>query len=919
MLGEDGKGGFEQWCWQLGLSDQARAVITQIRTLPPARHVQSSAGNMSGTYPSLKMGCAIQFESHRNELPFAYLIDHDPNILEFYDQPAGEIKLKYRNQDDTRNVTARHTPDFFVLREDSAGWVECKMEEDLVRLAKKMPFRYQKRPDGSWFCPPGEAYAAQFGLTYRLFSSAEIDWTYIQNLRFLAEYLRGSPPPVSPDVALAIRTTVMGQPGIHLLDLIATLHRGKADDIYQLILTHQLYVDLLAVRLTDYEHVQVFLDRDQAESYATLQPTSTSLPRPSTLQITVGSPIVLDGKAWTIFNPGATEVLLLSEDKQVMPVPNDAFEELIRSGRLTGLTQAAAPPKYEEGRELLAQASPADLEEANHRYAIITEADRTTKTPARTLRRWRAQWSEAQASYGNGFIGLLPQVKSRGNRGYRLDERTEALIETFITEHYETLKQQSKKAVFLLLQREAERRKIPAPGYTTFLDRLNKRPLDEQTRKRKGPRAAAQVEKWYWELELTTPKHGERPLDIVHLDHTKLDIELVSARTDRPLGRPWVTFLTDAFSRRLLAVYLTFDPPSYRSCMMILRECVSRYGRLPQTIVVDGGSDFRSTYFETLVTYYGCEKKTRPWDKPRYGSVIERLFGTANTQFVYNLTGNTQIMKQVRQVTKSIAPREQAVWTLGDLYAYLCIWAYEVYDQQVHPALGMSPRDAFKMGIVRGGSREHLQGLYDDFRYVSLASTRKQTAQVTPGRGVKINYVYYHAKAFDVRELANKQVPVRYDPFDLGTAFAYVQGRWVQARSEHYLQLRGHSERELQFASAELRKQYQNHRRDAAITAKRLADFLADLSGHDTVLRQHWQDAESRDVFAQMKDYQMLSAHSSDQEERVPVLALVQTESAPEQIDQRDQLPKRSSQYQLAAITEDDVDLEGLEEFEEYH
>jgi transposase InsO family protein len=914
------KEGFEQWCWRLGLSDQAKTVITQIRMSPPARHVQSSAGNVSGTYPSIKMGCSIQFESHHDELPFVYLMDHDPQVLEFYDQPAGPpIKLKYRNQDDTRNVTTRHTPDFFVLHEDRAGWVECKMEDDLVRLAKKMPFRYQHRPDGSWFCPPGEAYAAQFDLTYRLFSSREIDWTYIENLRFLGDYLRGSPPPVSSDIALALRTTVMSQPGIRLLNLIATLHRGKADAIYQLILTDQLYVDLQAVRLTDYEHVQVFLDREQAESYAILQPTSTSLPRPSAMQLTIGASIVLDGKAWTIFNPGATEVLLLSEDKQVMPVPNDAFEELIHSGRLTGLIQTAAPPKSEEGRELLAQASPADLEEANHRYAIITETNGSTKTPVRTVRRWRAQWSEALASYGNGFIGLLPQVKSRGNRRSRLDERTEALIETFITEHYETLKQQSKKAVFLLLQREAERRKIPAPSYPTFLDRLKSRPLVEQTRKRKGPRAAAQVEEWHWELELTTPRHGSRPLDVVHLDHTELDIELVSARTGRPLGRPWVTFLTDAFSRRLLAVYLTFDPPSYRSCMMTLRECVSRYGRLPQTIVVDGGPDFHSTYFETLVTYYGCEKKTRPGAKPRYGSVIERLFGTANTQFVYNLIGNTQIMKQVRQVTKSIAPREQAIWTLGDVYAYLCLWAYQVYDQQIHPALGMSPRDAFKMGIARGGAREHLQALYDDdFRYLSLPSTRKKTAQVKLGRGVKINYVYYRAKALDVREVENQQVPVRYDPFDLGTAYAYVQGRWVQARSEHYLQLRGHSERELQLASAELHKQHRNHTRDSAITAKRLADLFADLSSYETVLSQHWHDAEARDVFVQMED-QMLPAQFSDLEERVPVLALVQTESASEQTNQDTPKTKRSSQYQPAAIIEDDVDLEDLEEFEEYH
>jgi hypothetical protein len=243
-----------------------------------------------------------------------------------------------------------------------------------------------------------------------------------------------------------------------------------------------------------------------------------------------------------------------------------------------------------------------------------------------------------------------------------------------------------------------------------------------------------------------------------------------------------------------------------------------------------------------------------------------------------------------------------------------------VYDQQIHPALGMNPREAFKMGVVRAGSREHLQALYDDdFRYVSLASTRKQTAQLTPGRGVKINYVYYHAKAFEVREFANKQVPVRYDPFNIGLAYAYIQGRWVQARSEHYLQLRGHSERELQLASAELRKQYQNHRRDAGITAKRLADFFSDLSGHDTVLRQHWQDAEARDVFAQMKEGQMAQDIFTDQEEYAPTLALVHAGSVSEQEVQSNQESKSARQSHLTEITEDDEDLEDLDEYEEFH
>jgi len=87
--------------------------------------------------------------------------------------------------------------------------------------------------------------------------------------------------------------------------------------------------------------------------------------------------------------------------------------------------------------------------------------------------------------------------------------------------------------------------------------------------------------------------------------------------------------MMDAFSRRALAVYVDFEEPSYRSCMMVLRECVRRHSRFPQCLVVDGGPEFRSTYFEALLARYECIKKTRPPAKARFGSVMERLFGTS--------------------------------------------------------------------------------------------------------------------------------------------------------------------------------------------------------------------------------------------------------------------------------------------------
>jgi putative transposase len=119
---------------------------------------------------------------------------------------------------------------------------------------------------------------------------------------------------------------------------------------------------------------------------------------------------------------------------------------------------------------------------------------------------------------------------------------------------------------------------------------------------RRGKRAAYALDPALAYLDQTTPRHGERPFERAHLDHTELDIVLVSSVTGKPLARPWVTFLTDAYSRRILACYLTYDPPSYRSTMMAFRLCVKQYGRLPQEIVVDRGPEFASVYFETLLT-----------------------------------------------------------------------------------------------------------------------------------------------------------------------------------------------------------------------------------------------------------------------------------------------------------------------------
>ena len=203
--------------------------------------------------------------------------------------------------------------------------------------------------------------------------------------------------------------------------------------------------------------------------------------------------------------------------------------------------------------------------------------------------------------------------------------------------------------------------------------------------------------------------------------------------------------------------------------MMILRECVRRHSRLPQILVLDGGREFESIYFETLLARCEVTKKTRPPAKARFGSTCERIFGTANRQFLHNLQGNTEAARGTRQITKSVNPRNHAAWPLKELHRRLCEYAYEIYDTIDHPALGQSPREAFDAAIAQTGSRVHRQITYDqDFLILTLPSTRKGTAKITPGRGIKVNHLYYWSEHFRNPAWETRQVPVRYDPFEVG-------------------------------------------------------------------------------------------------------------------------------------------------------
>jgi putative transposase len=777
------------WFERLRLSEATRSLIRQIRSSNPSRVVGGGRRNVTGRYPSRKMGVTIQFESHRVELAAIYELEYDSNVLEYYDQP-GSITLEYPSAGG-RKLVVRHTPDYFVLRSDGAGWEECKTEEDLIRLSGKNPNRYALR-EGIWHCPPGQAFAKQFGLSYRVFSSASIDWIHQRNILFLEDYLKSGTAPVDSRACEFLLAQVSADPGISLNHLMSrATPTATPDNIYALIATGVLYVNLSRAALAEPERVSVFPDQKVA---------------------------------------AATNHIVEASRSRLHSIDSDAVP-----------------------LDCLAQANELDLREANRRHAIVKEflngGFKQTDCPIslRTVQRWAYDYRQAELQGRSGYIGLLPRSRQRGNRQPRLPDSTKSLMADFIRKDYENPKQKTRYASWIALKRECEARSLMAPSYESFRVAVNRSGGYEQIVRRQGHRAAYSREPFYWHLQMTTPRHGDRPFEIAHLDHTELDVELLSSVTKRNLNRPWLSLLVDAFSRRVLAFYLCFDPPSYRSCMMVIRECVARHARLPQTFVVDGGPEFGSTYFEALLARYECVKKTRPPSKARFGSVCERLFGTCNTQFVHNLIGNTQIMTSVRIVTRSVNPKNHATWCLPSLQQKLEEYFYGIYDNLEHPALGQSPREAFEAGLLQSGQRGHRSITYDRaFMIGTMPTTSKGTARVIPGKGVQIHSIYYWSDLFRDPDVERSQVPVRYDPSDAGIAYAFVSNQWVECHSEYFVIFQGHSEREMRMASEELRRRNQQHSRARDITAKTLGEFLQSVETDEAVFAQRLRDQEVR-------------------------------------------------------------------------
>lgn len=224
--------------------------------------------------------------------------------------------------------------------------------------------------------------------------------------------------------------------------------------------------------------------------------------------------------------------------------------------------------------------------------------------------------------------------------------------------------------------------------------------------------------------------------------------------------------------------------------------------------------------------------------------------GYLHTEYIHNLAGNTKATKNVRSVTGSHLPEKLAEWNLQELYYGIQYWATEYYDQERHPALDESPRDAFQRGLRESGVREQKHILFNrDFLIATCPPVdRTGTRLVNRQRGVKVGERFYWSEAFRASNVAGETFPVRYDPWDASSVYVWVKDQWHQAFCRALLGLGQLTEVEQKLVSQEFHRRTKTKETDPQ-ARQRLREFLQVFTPKGAMAMELERQAENKSLY----------------------------------------------------------------------
>ncbi len=441
----------------------------------------------------------------------------------------------------------------------------------------------------------------------------------------------------------------------------------------------------------------------------------------------------------------------------------EADRSAVRVGKVGNIAVANYPPSSQLAR------------------AVKIQLDLDAGIKGRSARRWRAKILHGAESRLSALASVAPKNYLSGNRNKKRAEVVLAYAENHIRDIYASPKRPTNSACFRRYKTDAEDwhpfySPVSKPTYYALIESLSQVLAQERGGNRANNAAESPSDVEERALRPT------RPFELASCDHclVKLYCVVMDANGRTYVDQPWLTVLRDCYTGAVLAIWLSFRPPSKKTCALIMRMCLRNHGRLPEMIIVDRGPEFRSVFFSSFLAHCRVHLAFRPKSHPRYGQEAETFFNQFKTLWLADRPGNKVLYKEARAVSGSHKPQNFAQMELVDLLQEtldFCRWNNNrATASRLESPLAMMAR-RLSLYSCSGKIVE-----YDDL-FVLASCIESGSYEVNSRRGIHIGPYHYWSSRLISIALLQKKTEVRIDPENPYRIFARVFDEWVPCYS----------------------------------------------------------------------------------------------------------------------------------------
>ena len=400
------------------------------------------------------------------------------------------------------------------------------------------------------------------------------------------------------------------------------------------------------------------------------------------------------------------------------------------------------------------------------------------------------RWLEKYETYGT-ISSLSTLYKNSGAKGKgRLDPSVEAIIESVLNDLYLNKQKYPFSTIYQTIINKCENINKSIPSENTVRNRIDNLSPKFIAKYRMGVSVR--------DTRGTPGKFPDvkMPLDVIQIDHTKVDIQLLDDEIRGNTGRPNITVAIDVYSRMIYGFHISFEPINYFSvgqCMLqailpkndLLKHMEVEgewpvYG-LPRKLHMDNAGEFRSKSLQRFCSDYRITDEYRPVARPEFGAAIERVLKT-HMEKVHELPGSTY-----HNVTQkgTYDSEKEATLTIDEFEKWFLDFVINVYHKTEHRSIGMTPEEKFYQGLygVGDGTIPFLPSVPANTIKLRMALLPSMERKVQKN-GITIDYITYFSETLRkwiipayYKRLDNKldsvTVLCRRDPRDISKIYVY--------------------------------------------------------------------------------------------------------------------------------------------------